>query len=48
MGTFPPAIDQYFKDLEQKVQSWFDKIKDMAKKQGIPEGYWIYYRLCYY
>ena len=35
--AFPPAIDQYFKGLEQKVQSWFDKIKDMAKKQGIPE-----------
>ncbi|MFY9870289.1 MAG: universal stress protein [Candidatus Nitrosopolaris sp.] len=36
-AAFPPAIDQYFKDLEQKVQSWFDKIKDMAKNQGIPE-----------
>jgi nucleotide-binding universal stress UspA family protein len=33
----PHAIDQYFKDLEQKVQSWFDKIKDMAKNKGILE-----------
>jgi nucleotide-binding universal stress UspA family protein len=31
----PHAIDQYFKDLEQKVQSWFDEIKDMAKNEGI-------------
>jgi nucleotide-binding universal stress UspA family protein len=31
----PHAIDQYFKDLEQKVQLWFDKIKDMAKNEGI-------------
>jgi nucleotide-binding universal stress UspA family protein len=34
-GSSPQAIDQYFKDLEQKVQSWFDKIKDMAKNEGI-------------
>src|SRR5215467_13382923 len=34
-GGSPYAIDQYFKDLEQKVQSWFDKIKDMAKNEGI-------------
>jgi nucleotide-binding universal stress UspA family protein len=34
-GSSPHAIDQYFKDLEQKVQSWFDKIKDMAKNEGI-------------
>ena len=31
----PPAIDQYFKDLEEKVQSWFDKVRDMAKDEGI-------------
>ena len=31
----PHAIDQYFRDLEQKVQSWFDKINDMAKNEGI-------------
>jgi nucleotide-binding universal stress UspA family protein len=32
-----PAIEQYFKDLEEKVQSWFDKVRDMAKKEGVPE-----------
>ena len=34
--NFPPAINQYFKDLEQEVQSWFDEIRDTAKKEGIP------------
>ena len=34
-AAFPPAIEQYFKDLEQKIQTWFDKIKCMAKNQGI-------------
>ena len=33
----PYVIDRYFKDLEQKVQSWFDKVRDMAKNEGIPE-----------
>jgi nucleotide-binding universal stress UspA family protein len=33
----PPAIDQYFKDIEEKAQSWFDKVRDMAKNEGIPE-----------
>jgi len=33
----PHAIDQYFRDLEQKVQSWFDKIKDMAKNECISD-----------
>ncbi len=28
MGS-PAAIEQYYKDLEQKVQSWFDKVRDM-------------------
>jgi nucleotide-binding universal stress UspA family protein len=32
----PPAIDQYFKDIEEKAQSWFDKVRDMAKTEGIP------------
>jgi nucleotide-binding universal stress UspA family protein len=36
-ATSPPAIDQYFKDIEEKVQSWFDKVKDMAKNEGISE-----------
>jgi nucleotide-binding universal stress UspA family protein len=35
-ATSQPAIDKYFKDKE-KVQSWFDKVKDMAKNEGIPE-----------
>lgn len=25
-----PAIDQYYKDLEEKSQSWFDKVRDMG------------------
>ena len=29
-ASSPTAIDQYFKDIEQKVQSWFDKVRDMA------------------
>jgi nucleotide-binding universal stress UspA family protein len=33
----PPAIDQYFKDVESKVQSWFDKVGDMAKTEGVSE-----------
>jgi nucleotide-binding universal stress UspA family protein len=36
-ASSPPAIDQYFKDLEEKVQSWFDKVRDMAKNEGVPE-----------
>jgi nucleotide-binding universal stress UspA family protein len=26
-----PAIEQYYKDLEERSQSWFDKVRDMAK-----------------
>jgi nucleotide-binding universal stress UspA family protein len=33
--TDSPAIDEYFKDIEEKVQSWFDKVRDMAKTEGI-------------
>jgi nucleotide-binding universal stress UspA family protein len=33
----PYAIDRYFKDLEQNIQSWFDKVKEMAEKEGISE-----------
>ncbi len=36
MGS-PPAIDQYYKDLEEKVQSWFSKVRDMARNEGISE-----------
>ncbi|MFY9797226.1 MAG: universal stress protein [Candidatus Nitrosopolaris sp.] len=32
-----PAIEEYLKDLEQKVQSWFDKVRDMAKNECIPD-----------
>jgi nucleotide-binding universal stress UspA family protein len=31
----PYAIDQCYKDLEQKVQSWFDRVREMAEKEGI-------------
>ena len=34
---FSTATDQYFKNIEEKVQSWFDKVRDMAKNEGIPE-----------
>jgi nucleotide-binding universal stress UspA family protein len=33
----PPAIDQYFKDLEEKAQSWFKKVRDMARNEDIAE-----------
>ena len=33
----PPAIEQYYKDLKEKVQSWFDKVRDMARNEGISE-----------
>jgi nucleotide-binding universal stress UspA family protein len=36
-ASSPPAIDQYFKDIEEKAQSWFDKVRDMAKNEGILE-----------
>ena len=36
-ASSPTATDQYFKDIEEKAQSWFDKVRDMAKNEGIPE-----------
>src|SRR6476659_4691805 len=33
----PPAIEQYYKDLEEKAQSWFDKVRDIARNEGISE-----------
>jgi nucleotide-binding universal stress UspA family protein len=33
----PPAIEQYYKDIEEKVQSWFEKVRDMARNEGISE-----------
>ncbi len=36
-ASSPPAIDQYFRDIEEKVQSWFDKVRDMTMNEGIPE-----------
>ena len=35
-ATSATAIDQYFKDINEKVESWFDKVKNMAKNEGIP------------
>jgi hypothetical protein len=32
-ASSPPAIDQYFKDIEEKAQSWFDKVRCMAKTE---------------
>jgi nucleotide-binding universal stress UspA family protein len=34
---FPPAMEEYLKDIEEKVQSWFDKVRDMAKNEGVAE-----------
>jgi nucleotide-binding universal stress UspA family protein len=31
------SLEEYLKDLEQKVQSWFDKVRDMAKNECIPD-----------
>ena len=36
-ASSPYAIDRYFKDLEQKVQSRFDKVREMAENEGISE-----------
>ena len=33
----PYAIDRYYRDLEQKVQSWFHKVREMAESEGISE-----------
>ena len=30
-----PAIEEYFKDHDRKVQSWFDIVRDMAKNECI-------------
>ena len=32
-----PAIEEYSRIFEQKVQSWFDKVRDMAKNECIPD-----------
>src|ERR1700758_3967619 len=32
-----PAIEEYFKVHEQKVQSWFDKVRDVARNERIPD-----------
>jgi nucleotide-binding universal stress UspA family protein len=34
---YPPAIEQYYKDLEEKVESWFDKVRNMARNEGVNE-----------
>jgi|SRR6476659_3298341 len=33
----PNVIDQYFKDLQEKAQSWFKEVKDMAKNENVTE-----------
>ena len=33
----PDKIDQYFKDLQEKAQSWFKEVKDMARNENISE-----------
>lgn len=33
----PYAIDQYFKDLQEKAQSWFKKVREMARNEDIAE-----------
>ena len=33
----PYTIDQYFKDLQQKAQSWFNKVREMARNEDIAE-----------
>jgi len=30
-------MDQYFKDLQEKIVSWFKKIKDMARNENVTE-----------
>jgi len=33
----PYAIDQYFKDLQEKAQSWFNNVREMARNEDIAE-----------
>ena len=33
----PDKIDQYFKDLQEKAQSWFKEVKDMAMTENVKE-----------
>ena len=32
-----PTRDQYFKDQEEQAQSWFEKVRNMARNEGIAE-----------
>jgi nucleotide-binding universal stress UspA family protein len=36
-GAPPHVIDQYFNDLEEKAQSWFKEVKDMAMTENVKE-----------
>jgi nucleotide-binding universal stress UspA family protein len=36
-STATPVIEEYLKVYEEKVQSWFDKVRDMAKTECIPD-----------
>lgn len=31
------ATDQYYKDVEEKIESWFNKVRNMANVEGITE-----------
>lgn len=33
----PGVIDQYFNDLEEKAQSWFKEVKDIARNENVTE-----------
>ena len=33
----PPTDGQYYEDIKDKVESWFDKVKDMAKAEDIAD-----------
>lgn len=33
----PHAIEQYYKDIEETAQSWFDKVRSLARNEGIPD-----------
>lgn len=34
---YPPAIDQYLKDQKEKAQSWFEKVRNLAKNESFPK-----------
>jgi hypothetical protein len=38
----PPAINQYYKDLEEKSQSWFDKVRNMGSYNHMKRNKGLY------